>query len=54
MSTPPANAAAAILCVGDIAWDAAAIRSHAEQFGEERFLDGLRAEIARLMDGRGR
>ena len=24
MSTPPANAAAAILCVGDIAWDAAA------------------------------
>ncbi|MGD9780861.1 MAG: glycosyltransferase [Kiritimatiellia bacterium] len=35
-------------------WDAAAIRAHAEQFGEERFREGLRAEIARLMDGRGR
>lgn len=36
-----------------IAWDAAAIRAHAEQFGEERFLEGLRAEVARLMEGRG-
>ena len=33
-------------------WDAAAIRAHAEQFSEARFLEGLRAEIGRLMDGR--
>lgn len=37
-----------------IAWDAGAIRRHAEQFGEARFLEGLRAEIDRLMEGRGR
>ena len=37
-----------------VAWDAAAIRSHAEQFSEARFLEGLRAEIGRLMDGRAR
>ena len=37
-----------------IAWDAAAIRAHAEQFSEQRFLDGLRAEIERLMEGRAR
>ena len=34
------------------AWDAAEIRAHAEQFGEERFLAGLRAEIGRLLEGR--
>ena len=33
-------------------WDAAAIRAHAEQFSEARFLDGLRAEIRQLMEGR--
>ena len=37
-----------------VAWDAAAIRSHAEQFGERRFLEGLRAEIGRVMEGAGR
>lgn len=45
---------AAVARAAGVEWDAAAIRAHAEQFGEERFLDGLRAEIARLMDGRGR
>jgi hypothetical protein len=35
------------------AWDAAAIRAHAEQFSEARFLEGLRAEIGRLLDGAG-
>ena len=38
----------------DFAWDAAAIRAHAEQFSEARFLEGLRAEIGRLLEGRGR
>ena len=36
------------------AWNAEAIRAHAERFGEERFLDGIREEIARLMDGGAR
>lgn len=36
------------------AWNAAAIRSHAEQFGEARFLEGLQAEIGRLMEGPAR
>ena len=49
--TPEALAAAAARAE-EIAWDAAAIRSHAEQFGEQRFLDGLRAEIDRLMEGK--
>jgi glycosyltransferase involved in cell wall biosynthesis len=49
--TPAALAEAAVRAEG-VAWDAAAIRSHAEQFSERRFLDGLRAEIDRLMDGR--
>ena len=51
--TPEALAEAAERAAG-IEWDAGAIRSHAERFGEARFLDGLRAEIARLMEGRGR
>ena len=33
-------------------WDPAAIRAHAEAFGEERFLEGLRAEIAAALEGR--
>lgn len=32
-----------------IPWDAAAIRRHAEQFDETRFLAGIRAEIGHLM-----
>ncbi len=51
--TPEALADAAARAEG-IAWDAAAIRSHAEQFGERRFLEGLRAEIGRVMEGAGR
>jgi glycosyltransferase involved in cell wall biosynthesis len=51
--TPEALADAAVRAEG-IAWDAAAIRAHAEQFSEQRFLDGLRAEIGKLMDGRAR
>lgn len=39
---------------GKTEWDAAAIRAHAERFGEAHFLAGLRAEIARLMEGPGR
>lgn len=35
----------------DVAWDAGTIRAHAEEFGEQRFLDGLRTEIAALMSG---
>lgn len=35
-----------------MAWDAAAIRVHAEQFSEVRFLEGLRAQIETLMTGR--
>ncbi len=35
-----------------VAWDAGAIRRHAEGFGERRFLEGLRAEIAVVMGGR--
>ena len=34
-----------------IAWDAAAIRAHAEGFGEGRFLEGLRGEIAATLEG---
>ena len=30
----------------------AAIRAHAEEFGEARFLEGLRAEIAAALEGR--
>ena len=37
-----------------VAWDPAAIRSHAEQFGETRFLEGLRAEMDRLMEGKSK
>ena len=33
-------------------WDPAAIRAHAETFGEARFLEGLRAEIAAAREGR--
>lgn len=33
-------------------WDPAAIRAHAETFGEARFLEGLRAEIAAALEGR--
>jgi len=33
-------------------WDPAAIRAHAETFGEDRFLAGLRAEIAATLEGR--
>lgn len=51
--TPEALAAAAARAEG-VAWDPAAIRAHAEQFGEDRFLGGMRAEIGRLMDGRPR
>ncbi|MDD2239327.1 MAG: glycosyltransferase [Kiritimatiellae bacterium] len=32
-------------------WDASAIRAHAEQFSEARFLDGLRAQIEAVMAG---
>ncbi len=35
-----------------LAWDAAAIRHHAEGFSETRFLEGLRAEIDCLMERR--
>jgi glycosyltransferase involved in cell wall biosynthesis len=51
--TPEALADAAARAEG-IAWDAAAIRGHAEQFGEQRFLGGLRAEIDGLMEGKVR
>lgn len=51
--TAEALAEAAARAAG-IAWDAGVIRRHAEQFGEARFLDGMRAEIGRLMEGRGR
>ena len=51
--TPEALADAAARAEG-IAWDAAAIRSHAEQFDERRFLEGLRAEIGRVREGPGR
>lgn len=37
-----------------LAWDAAAIRRHAEQFSAARFLAGLRAEIDKLLEGRAR
>ena len=37
-----------------VAWDPAAIRRHAEEFSEARFLAGLRAEIANVMEGPGR
>ena len=33
-------------------WEPAAIRAHAETFGPERFLSGLRAEIAAALEGR--
>ena len=49
---PPPDAAA----VRDAAqreWQPATIRAHAEQFSEARFLDGLRAEINKLLAGRG-
>ncbi len=36
-----------------IAWDPAAIRAHAEEFGKARFVAGLRAEIELLMEARG-
>ena len=48
--TPEALAAAATRAAG-MAWDAAAIRAHAEGFGEERFLRGLREEIDALLAG---
>ncbi len=34
-----------------LSWDAGAIRAHAEQFGEARFREGLRAELDALMGG---
>ena len=37
-----------------LTWDAAAIRAHAERFGETRFLEGLRKEMERLMEGKRR
>ncbi|NLG34880.1 MAG: glycosyltransferase family 4 protein [Lentisphaerae bacterium] len=49
--TPESVADAAARAAG-LAWDAAAIRAHAEAFGEERFLGGLRSEIAALMKDR--
>lgn len=49
--TPEALADAAERAVR-IAWDAAAIRRHAETFSEKRFLDGLRTEIDQLMEGK--
>ena len=50
----PEALAAAVARAADMAWDPAAIRAHAEQFGETRFLEGLQAESAQLMDGRGK
>lgn len=48
--TPEALADAAARAEG-LAWDAAAIRTHAETFGVPRFLEGMRTEIGRLMAG---
>ena len=41
---------AAITSSRDRAWDADAIRRHAEAFSEERFHERLRAEVARFLD----
>ena len=51
--TPEALADAVVRAEG-MAWDPALIRSHAEEFSEQRFLDGMRAEIRKLMEGRSR
>ena len=48
--TPEALAEAVERAAG-MGWDAAVIRGHAEQFGEDRFLEGLRAEMGHLMKG---
>lgn len=48
----PEALAEAVARAARMPWDPAGIRSHAEQFGEQRFLDGMRAEINRLMEGR--
>lgn len=45
----PAALADAVAQAAAHTWDPAAIRRHAEQFSEARFLEGLRAEITRLM-----
>jgi len=49
--TPDALAEAADRAEG-IRWNSAAIRAHAEGFSESRFLEGLHAEMDRLMDRR--
>lgn len=49
----PAALGAAVARAAEIPWNAAAIRAHAETFGEGRFREGLRAEIEALMAGRG-
>lgn len=48
----PEALADAVSRAAAMSWDPAAIRHHAEQFSERRFLDGLHAEILRLMEGR--
>ena len=45
----PAALADAVAQAAAHTWDPAAIRRHAEQFSEARFLEGLRAESTRLM-----
>ena len=41
--------AAAVAQAAGRAWDSRAIRAHAEQFGVQRFLDGLAASIERCL-----
>ncbi|HQF20830.1 MAG TPA: glycosyltransferase [Kiritimatiellia bacterium] len=49
----PEALAAAVRDAAQREWQPATIRAHAEQFSEARFLDGLRAEINKLLAGRG-
>jgi glycosyltransferase involved in cell wall biosynthesis len=44
----PAAIRRAIRCFDDLAWDRDAIRSHAAQFSEAAFVQGLRAAVAEL------
>jgi glycosyltransferase involved in cell wall biosynthesis len=50
----PEALAEAVASAAVLDWNPAAIRAHAEQFGEARFLAGLRAEVAAVLEGRGR
>ena len=48
----PEALAAAVRDAAQREWQPAAIRAHAETFGAERFLSGLRGEIAAALEGR--